>query len=341
MQTEEPFVPRKSTLSQSISLQKLAHQNTAVPIPAAATSTSAYNTDYLAQLKASTPTRSTLAREPDVVIPYDDDADAETPVGIPDEAAIASAITRRRRAQGQPTTDTSEADYISLSADASRLAVYDPTTRGPHPESRLQRESDSEGSGDETLAAFTGSKDCLGLRKGLEAGQENAEHARRIRREMRDAVDDDGMQGEGDEDEERWEVEQVRRAGAAYDPAPLEKPSYTSAKSRSPTPHSRNASLTPLAVPLVRPLPTTTAAATRLTTSLSYLLAGQTTTTAQLDANARERERLDEQEREVRSEVERVEAKREWMQEFVGWIELLGGFLEDKVGPVVPASDRR
>lgn len=84
-------------------------------------------------------------------------------------------------------------------------------------------------------------------------------------------------------------------------------------------------------VPAVRPLPTPTSAANRLTTSLSYLAASQATTASQLAANERERARLEEQEADVRREVERVEAKREWMQGFVGWVELLGGFLEDKV----------
>lgn len=118
-----------------------------------------------------------------------------------------------------------------MSADTSKLAVYDSSLSrapagGPHPESRLQRESDSEGSGDEALAEFTGSKERLGLRKG---GNEAA--AQRMRREMRDAVED--VEEVGDEDEERWEVEQVRRAGAVYEAAPQETPSYTSAKSTS------------------------------------------------------------------------------------------------------------
>jgi GC-rich sequence DNA-binding factor len=225
-QGEEQFTPRKSTLSQSISLQKLAHQNTQNP---ANPSSAAYNNDYLAQLKASTPTRTTLAREPDVIVPYDDDdtTGADTTAGIPDEATITSAITRRRRRALEPTAPPAgEEDYISLSADTSKLAVYDPSSRGPHPESRLARESDSEGSGDEALASFTGSHERLGLGK---AGNEAA--ARRMRREMRDAVDD-GLD-QGDEDEERWEVEQVKRAGAVVETAAQEISSYTSAKSTS------------------------------------------------------------------------------------------------------------
>jgi GC-rich sequence DNA-binding factor len=39
----------------------------------------------------------------------------------------------------------------------------------------------------------------------------------------------------------------------------------------------------------------------------------------------------DVQEQELRQEVALVEAKKEWMEEFRGWIEALGGFLEEKV----------
>jgi len=40
---------------------------------------------------------------------------------------------------------------------------------------------------------------------------------------------------------------------------------------------------------------------------------------------------LEEQEIDLRKEVERVEGKREWVEEFRGWIEMLGRFLEEKV----------
>lgn len=255
-------MPRKSTLSQNVStLQKQATTRSfPTPFPTTTSTTneptnasptppaskpSTYNQSYLAALKASTPTRATLQREPGAVIAYDEDGDTSMPLddeqgvedttaGIPDEAAIKSAIARRRRhaAHGvNPPTAAAAGtgdDYISLTADTSRLAVYDhstSTTSGPHPESRLQRESDSEGEGDEQFAAFTGADERLGLRAGAGGGGGgNQEHARRMRREMRDALEDvdmdDGLVGgaaqggEEVEDEERWEDEQVRRAGA-------------------------------------------------------------------------------------------------------------------------------
>ena len=41
---------------------------------------------------------------------------------------------------------------------------------------------------------------------------------------------------------------------------------------------------------------------------------------------------LQDQEQDLRKEVERVEGKREWVEEFRGWVEMLGHFLEEKVG---------
>jgi GC-rich sequence DNA-binding factor len=43
---------------------------------------------------------------------------------------------------------------------------------------------------------------------------------------------------------------------------------------------------------------------------------------------------LEEQERNLRKEVERIEGKREWVEEFRGWVEMLGHFLEEKVGRI-------
>jgi len=50
-----------------------------------------------------------------------------------------------------------------------------------------------------------------------------------------------------------------------------------------------------------------------------------------LELSARELAFLEQQEQELRQEVERVEGKREWVEEFRGWVEMLGGFLEEKV----------
>ena len=40
---------------------------------------------------------------------------------------------------------------------------------------------------------------------------------------------------------------------------------------------------------------------------------------------------LEEQERDIRKQVEEVEGKREWVEGFQQWVEMLGSFLEEKV----------
>jgi GC-rich sequence DNA-binding factor len=61
------------------------------------------------------------------------------------------------------------------------------------------------------------------------------------------------------------------------------------------------------------------------------LESAQTARTGEIDYAERELEACDTQEADLREEVNRVEAKKEWMDEFRGWVEMLGGFLEEKV----------
>lgn len=84
-------------------------------------------------------------------------------------------------------------------------------------------------------------------------------------------------------------------------------------------------------VPNVLPLPTLSAASTRLSNALSNLTLAHAQSTHRSNAISAELGALGDQERELRKEVERVETKREWSEEFRSWCELLGEFLEVKV----------
>jgi GC-rich sequence DNA-binding factor len=85
-------------------------------------------------------------------------------------------------------------------------------------------------------------------------------------------------------------------------------------------------------VPVARPMPTIGPAQARLAKSMATLELAKTEGETSLENNVRELAALEEQERELRVEVEKVEGKREWVDEFRGWVEMLGGFLEEKVG---------
>lgn len=67
---------------------------------------------------------------------------------IPSEASIKAAREKRERLRhlGVTTADSPSDEFISLSLTKSDVSLRD---LGPHPESRLQREDDDLGEGDE------------------------------------------------------------------------------------------------------------------------------------------------------------------------------------------------
>lgn len=84
-------------------------------------------------------------------------------------------------------------------------------------------------------------------------------------------------------------------------------------------------------MPSARPLPTITPTQSRLAKSLADLSITKTQNEQTLENNIRDLASLESQEIDLRKEVERVEGKREWVEEFRGWVEMLGRFLEEKV----------
>ncbi len=137
---------------------------------------------------------------------------------------------------------------------------------------------------------------------------------------MVQAIDDREAEDVDDEDVQEWEMAQVYAGGGGWrgraddeGNKKEEKKVYRTAKA-----------------PVARPLPTITGASNRLQTSLGLMESSITQRASQIAIIERELTQLDTQEEELRQEVDRVEAKREWMEEFRGWVETLGGFLEEK-----------
>lgn len=167
------FKPRKSLLSQSIKLPSTPSAAVSTPSSSAAGTTPSYSREYLSELKAATPSRVQRAAVEDAD-EQNEDVDGtglsrlardkyastfaeDTTAGIPDAAAVASARMKRQAAVESAKHGGSGAeDYISLGE--GRLVVHD-GTEGPHPESRLMREEDEEGEGDE--GAFKRSRDIF------------------------------------------------------------------------------------------------------------------------------------------------------------------------------------
>ena len=85
-------------------------------------------------------------------------------------------------------------------------------------------------------------------------------------------------------------------------------------------------------VPIARPLPTISGAQARVAKALAQVKSTQAEAQRNLEVAIKDLALLQDQEQDLRKEVERVEGKREWVEEFRGWVEMLGHFLEEKVG---------
>lgn len=137
---------------------------------------------------------------------------------IPSEAVINSA--KEKRARMLASGGSSAEDFIALGGASGKrngktggaagaVARWDEKTargQGPHPESRLMREEDELGEGDDELAEYTGAQERMPLGKKAEAA-----HEARRKEEMREALADGGEDAEMDEEDEEWEQAQMRR----------------------------------------------------------------------------------------------------------------------------------
>ncbi|BGP18171.1 hypothetical protein JCM10213_009014 [Rhodosporidiobolus nylandii] len=309
-----PTLPPSSSTS---SLAGVAGAEGAAASPVASASSGSYSKDYLESLKReqrSTPRSSLAAADggegdgglDSLTRSKYGDAQMADDTSIPTSDAISRAKARREelRKSGVSGPAKGSEDYVSLEVGFA--------SKGG--DSRLVREEDEIGDGDEDLAAYTDNLRPLPLGK-----RANAEAAKRMREEMGEMIDDVAMEVEEDEEMREWERAQIRRAGGERRTEAVAgglvggKKGYRAA----PIPHSA-------------PLPSLTAALSRLSTSLSTLQTTHTADAAALLHFAKEREDLDRQEKELREEVEKTERKSIWFEEMKGEVEDWGAFLEEK-----------
>ncbi|KAJ7132963.1 nineteen complex-related protein 2-domain-containing protein [Mycena filopes] len=313
----EVFKVKKSNLSQRLSLG--THPSSKVPLNLDQASISphrgpTYDKAYLNQLKASTPS----SRAPD---PYDadmsmdigdmsadismqnvediDTLDSET--FIPSESSI--KVARERRERLRTTGVTAEDDFISLS-----VMKRPDESRGPHPESRLMREEDELGEGDDEFAEYTSAQERIALGK-----KSRKVEASKRRDAMKEMIAD---AEETDEETDEWEQEQIRRGAQVpvdTSPAPKVKEIYK-----------------PAPIPPATPLPSLGPALTRLTQQLTQLTTSHASNTTALATIGQERTEVEDREKEMRQMVERAEAKRAWFGQFKEWVEGVAGFLDEK-----------
>ncbi|KAK4050995.1 hypothetical protein OIV83_003124 [Microbotryomycetes sp. JL201] len=231
-----------------------------------------------------------------------DDGDMAGP--IPSSAAIAEArkkreLLRTSGAQSSSAATTTQDDYISLQVGFAHKGG----------DSRLVREDDEIGDGDDDMAEFTGAQDKVPLGK-----KANKEAAQRLKSGMIDMIDE-AEDDDADEETREWEQAQIKRGEQRY-----ETLDNTSTKR----------TYIPAPIPRSAPLPSIDAVTARLSDALSTLESAHSMDSAALVHFEREKVELDEQEQELRREVERVEQKSRWFGDFKLFIEDIAAFLDEK-----------
>ncbi|CAE6458225.1 unnamed protein product [Rhizoctonia solani] len=276
-----------------------------------------YDRAYLDQLKAATMSASP-APTPDADVEMTlgiDEADGAMVVdtgdvgdvfdtqqtNIPLSSTVIDAKKKREQMRVTGKTNAPQQDeFISLSL----IRRDEDTYQGPHPTSRLQREDDDLGEGDDDDAEYTGAQERIALGK---KGRKEAERARKAG--MLEMIED----VEDDEETRAWEMAQVRRGGSNRTEVVEEKPVYK--------PHP---------IPIQTPVPTLDPAISRLTQALTKLTTSHAANTKSLTLLGDERSSLEKQETRFRELVTEAEDKRAWFSGFKEWMDNLADFLDEK-----------
>ncbi|KAJ7643933.1 nineteen complex-related protein 2-domain-containing protein [Roridomyces roridus] len=304
----EVFKVKKSNLSQRLSLG--THPSNVLPnLDQASISPHrgpTYDKAYLNELKASTPSSRAPANDPydaDMSMDVGDmsidvsmqvDVFESSTTSIPSESSIKVAKERRERLRA--TGVSGQDDFISLS-----VVKRADEPQGPHPDSRLVREEDELGEGDDEFAEYTSAQERIALGK-----KSRKVEASKRRDAMKEMIAD---AEEIDEETEEWEQEQIRRGAQA----PIEKsPAIKAKETYKPTP-----------IPPATTLPSLGPALSRLTHQLTQLTTSHASNTTALTNIAKESAEVDDREQEMRQMVERAEAKRAWFGQFREWYPLL------------------
>ncbi|KAM0790089.1 hypothetical protein ACM66B_005417 [Microbotryomycetes sp. NB124-2] len=283
------------------------------------TSSSLYSKAHLDELRANQlstpPTKSAATGEYDDLTRSKfssqlDRTDGEDGEVIPTSAAIAEAKKKREllRASGGGGGNnngtlgrgaSTQDDYISLQVGFAHKGG----------DSRLVREDDEIGDGDEDMAQYTGAQDKVPL--GRKANKEAAKRLKEGMIDMIDEAEDETL----DEETREWEQAQIRRGEQRFE--------------TEDTKSSRR-TYVPAPIPRTAPLPSIDAVTARLAQALTALESAHEMDSATLAHFDKEKLELDQQEQELRREVERVEEKNRWFGDFKLFIEDIAAFLDEK-----------
>lgn len=320
--------------------------------------TSSYSASALAALKAATPSASTARRQTSpssnlnsAYMELDDPMTEEDltrnkfgndythsidETSIPDAASIRSAKEKRAKAAACAAGGQNSEDFISLASgggsskksSSKSMTILDNSSssdryQGPHPESRLQREEDDLGSGEDEFDQYTGASERIGLGKKAEKERE-----KRRKQEIREAIgeedEDDPITSQNgnenqdqDEEEMEWERSQMDRWSLPGERQRREK------REKSP--------YVPAVIPLTSPLPTINSTSSRLEARLKLLNQSKETHRKVVGDAESSMKQMEEDEKDNKEQVQREGEKEAWFREFEDWAISVAGFLDEKV----------
>lgn len=235
---------------------------------------------------------SSASEKYDVEIPHD---------GIPSEAVIQAAKEKRRRALQEVSKSD---DFISIDEE------------GPHPDSRLVREDDQIGSGEEEFAEFTGATERIALDEDGIQREKTLERQRR-KEEVEGEIDEEMSDDSGKE----WEEAQMKRETTKY--ASRRPKSQIKERDRSP--------FRPAPIPQATPLPGLTSTSSRLQDKIVSLQSEIKNQDTLYDHSAAQLAQLQKDEERNKSDTENGAEREAWFREFEEFIVSLATFLEEKV----------
>jgi len=274
-----------------------------------------YSKEYLNQLKNSQSNAPPPREEEDELtmskFPNHHDHDYDYKL-LPTDHDIQRAKSRREELRKTTLGD----DYISLGT-GTVVGFPSGNKKG---DSRLIREEDELGDGDEEFSSFTQSNETLPLGK-----KQNRNAAIKFKNELKEMIDqheeeDDDQDEEEDDDEEmkRWEESQIRRGGDTNKKT-VTSSNPTKKKVYKPTP-----------IPQSRTLPSLSGVSSRLSQSLSTLSSSHLVDSQSLSHFNQELSSLDTQETELKHQVLQTEQKLEWFSQFKNLVENWADFLDEK-----------
>ncbi|EJD50811.1 hypothetical protein AURDEDRAFT_143230 [Auricularia subglabra TFB-10046 SS5] len=314
----EAFKVKKSALSRKM---KAAAPVVSLSPAASPSSSVVYSKEYLSELKAQTQATPPPRKAADNDMEVDDTTFAEASVElssmdvlpdpgetiIPSESSILAAKQKRDRLKAGKATAEDDG-FIALEV-IKRGSFKDD---GPHPESRLVREDDELGEGDDDMSEYTGAQERIAL------GKKGRKKAERERRAGMIEMIEDAQEDVDDEETREWEMAQVRRAADA------DRDMNTSMRTKE------KETYVPARIPTAIAIPTLAPAIADFDKAVLTLTNSHASNASALTTLEQEREALQTQETDLRRMVSEAEAKRSWFSEFRDWIETVASFLDEK-----------